>query len=390
VSEAVRYVRSKVETVIMGGPWPAAVASEVSRLGVERVFLLASSHLEQAIACSSQLGDALGGRLVGYATGVLPHTSRSQAVEIARSARAANADALVTVGGGSAVDAAKMVQICLEHDVEHTDDLDAFRVVVHDGGEHEIPTFRGPTVPHIAVPTTLSGGEFNHSAGATDPRSHRKESFSHPSLAPVVVVHDPELTLHTPSRLWLSTGVRSLDRAIESLCSLRSNLYGDVTAQQAIRLLRAGLLESSADDSSLDARAKCLLGVQLSQEPKQAGVPMGASRAIGHVIGGLLGVPHGMTSCAVLPSVLRYNRDCNSARQALVSAAMEHDGEAAADVVERFIRQLGLPTSLTELGVTADDHDAIAVACLRDRFLYANPRPIRSAGDVKAILALAA
>ena len=157
-----------------------------------------------------------------------------------------------------------------------------------------------------------------------------------------------------------------------------------------MRLLSAGLPQVKANPLDMDARLTCQLGVLNSMVPIQGGVPMGASHAIGHILGGTCDVPHGYTSCVMLPNVLRFNAPVNGERQALVSEAFGRAGEAAADVVGEFIAALGMPRTLRDVSVTPDLFDLIAKNSLHDRWLHTNPRKIDGAADVVKILEMAA
>src|SRR5260370_12550444 len=112
------------------------------------------------------------------------------------------------------------------------------------------------------------------------------------------------------------------------------------------QMLAQALPRVKANPGDLDARMDCQIGTWLSMAPLSAGVPMGASHGIGYVLGALFDVPHGYTSCVMLPSVMRWNKQDNAERQALVSEAMGQPGKDAADVLDGFIRGLGLPPSL--------------------------------------------
>ena len=113
---------------------------------------------------------------------------------------------------------------------------------------------------------------------------------------------------------------------------------------------------------------------------------MGASHGIGHVLGGTAGVPHGYTSCIMLPHVLRFNTPVNADRQARVSEALGRPGEPAADVVAALIAGLGLPGRLRDVGVKAEQLDQIAVESMHDRWVHTNPRRIAGPQDVRTLL----
>ena len=117
-------------------------------------------------------------------------------------------------GGGSVTDAGKLMQICLRHNVTKYEDLDAYHVDVKTDGTRRVPEFDGPIVRQIAIPTTLSGGEFQPGGGCTDNRNKVKRSYRHPLLIPRVTILDPAPTVHTPMWVWLSTGVRAVDHPL--------------------------------------------------------------------------------------------------------------------------------------------------------------------------------
>ena len=127
----------------------------------------------------------------------------------------------------------------------------------------------------------------------------------------------------------------------------------------------------------------------LSMVGPMAGVSRGASHGIGHVLGGTADVPHGYTSCIMLPHVLRYNEPVNAAQQAMVSALLDRPDDAAADVVGDLISSLGMPRRLRDVGVTRAQFQEIAEHSMHDRFIPTNPRKISSPDDVLEILEMA-
>ena len=140
----------------------------------------------------------------------------------------------------------------------------------------------------------------------------------------------------------------------------------------------------------LDARMDCQIGTWLSTGPLTSGVPMGASHGIGYVLGAEFGVPHGYTSCVMLPSVMRWNKSANAERQALVAAAMGRPDEDAGDVLDAFIRNLGMPRSLREVKVGPEHFDRIAQQAMATPWVPRNPRKIEGPAQVREILELAA
>jgi len=384
------YTHYPQERVYFGAAFEEALATEAARVGARRLFVMASATLARDTDLVARLHARLGEGVAAVATGMAPHTPRDAVLEMARAARDARADLVVTLGGGSLTDAGKMVRLCLQHGIRDVDGFDAYRAVTHADGRSERRDFAPPSVPQITVPTTLSGGEFGITAGCTDTRIPAKQAYRHERFIPRAVILDPEVTRPTPEWLWLSTGMRAVDHCVETLCSPLASFQSDGAALNGLRLLASALPRCKTDPTDLDARLACQVGAWQSMEHNQSGVPMGASHGIGHVLGGTCNVPHGHTSCVMLPAVLRWNAPVNAARQARVSEAMGRPGVEAASVVEDFVRALGQPGRLAEVGVGRERFDAIGHHAMQDRYIHSNPRPITSPAQVLEILELAA
>ncbi|MDX5358320.1 MAG: iron-containing alcohol dehydrogenase [Rhodobacterales bacterium] len=386
-------VLTATERVTFGQPAAQAIAAEAATLGASRVMLIASKSLAENTDEIARIEQALGDRHAATFTGVAPHVPRTDVIAATEMARDCNADLIVSVGGGSVTDCAKIVPICLSNDIRTADQMGAYHIQVNEAGELVnpgfLPSFKQQTVRTICVPTTLSGGEFNPLSGATDPATKHKQGYQQRMMAPVTVILDPAMSKHTPDWLFFSTGVRALDHAIETLQSFQSNDYCDGLADSALRLLVDGLPRVKANPDDLEARMKCQIGVWQSMLPIIGGVPMGASHAIGHVLGGLCDVPHGYTSCVMSPFVLRWNASVNAERQKRISAAFGQPDKAAGDLVDAFITGLGMPRSLSAVGVTEDRFQTIAEYTMQDIWGRTNPRQINGPDDFLQILATA-
>jgi len=372
--------------IVYGTDFDAALKRELELTGERRIYVLASGTLARSTDVIGRLRAALGERCTGVCTSIGAHTPRSDVVAAANAARAAEADLLLSVGGGSVTDAAKMVAICLGNGITDPGALDAYHVKVQADGSTQRPSFKPPSLASVIVPTTLSAGEFSATAGCTDNVRNVKHMYFHPQATPRTVILDPAATVHTPQWLWLSTGVRALDHAVEDLCSTSSTPFSDGTSFHALRLLGRGLRAVKAKPDDLAARLDCQLGAWMSMIGTSAGVAKGASHGIGHVLGGTAGVPHGYTSCVMLPHVLRFNFTVNAERQKLVSEALGRAGVPAADVLAELVADLGLPRTLREVGVDAQLLDRIAAESMHDRWIHTNPRRIDGPAAVRALL----
>ncbi len=168
------YRFPQIESVVFGKPFGEALAQEVDRLDARAVFILASGTLARTTDTVDRLRQVLGNRIAGVCAKIGAHTPRTDVVAAANAAREASADLLVTVGGGSVTDAAKMVGLCLGNGVTEPTQLDEYRAQIAADGTIQRPEIRSPTVRSIAIPTTLSAGEFTASAGCTDTDAARQ------------------------------------------------------------------------------------------------------------------------------------------------------------------------------------------------------------------------
>src|SRR5262249_38176342 len=173
---------------------------------------------------------------------------------------------------------------------------------------------------------------------------------------------------------------------VEDICSPQCQPISEGASYHALKLLGRGLLRVKADALDLEARLDCQMGAWLSMVGSQTGVPKGASHGIGHVLGGTAHVPHGYTSCVMLPHVLRFNHAVNPDRQAVVSAALGYPNQPAADLVGGLIASLGLPAGLRDVGVEPDQLDSIAELSMHDRWIHTNPRKIDGPPVVRELL----
>ncbi|WP_041799030.1 iron-containing alcohol dehydrogenase [Rhodopseudomonas palustris] len=370
-----------MEEVVYGQPAAAAIAAQIDRIGAQRALLMVSGTLNRTTDEIAKIRDAIGPRCAGVFDAMPAHSPRSAVIAAANQARAVGADLLVTVGGGSITDGAKAVQICLANDIGTVAEMD--RVANR-------PSPVAPIVRQISVPTTISGGEFSAMAGVTNEATRVKEKFAHPLVMPRAAILDPAITVHTPEWLFLSTGIRAVDHCVEAICSGEAHPYGDAQALHGLAMLASALPRVKADATDLDARLDCQIGTWLSMGALSSGVPMGASHGIGYVLGAVFDVPHGHTSCVMLPAVMRWNKSVNRERQALVAAAMGHPGKDAGDVLDALIRVLGMPRSLREVNVGPEHFERIADQAMGTPWVPRNPRKIDGPAQVREILELAA
>jgi maleylacetate reductase len=354
-----------MQRVHSGRPAAEALADEVALHGAERVFLVVSNTLRHKTDEVKKIELALGSRLIGIFDSVRPHVPREDVCAAYAAAAPLKPDMLVSFGGGSVTDATKILAVSLKHGLSTPESMEGYHIVVHPDHTITAPAFEGPDLPVVLIPTTLSGGEFNALSGATDKKVNVKQGYVH-----------PKMTVHTPEWIWFSTGVRSLDHCFETLGSLNSNHYWDGMAMNGLRLLSQGLGAVKANPKDLGARQMCQEGAWCSMVAIVSGLPMGISHAVGHALGGSFDVPHGYTSCVMSPFALDFNESVNGHRQKLISAALGEPDTRASVLADRLIRSLGMPRSLTEVGLKEADLAPLAGFTFQDIWCGTNPRPV--------------
>ena len=292
-----------------------------------RAFVITGRTLDEKTDLVRRVEGVLGEKHAGTHVGMGEHTPGSAVELAAGEAESSGADMLVSVGGGSVIDGTKAVARQLGYPAQ------------------------------VAVPTTLSGAEWAHRVGVTDEAAGKKAGFADPKTVPPVVILDPEASVFTPERLWLSTGIRALDHAVEGFLYGGDHPVTDVTGLEGARRLMGLLPVSRARPEDLEARAELQVAAWLSYFGP-LNTPMGLSHELGRRIGASYGVPHGVTSCITLaPSLEVAEETTPKERWRLLAEALGGD---SARQVASLVRGLGLPHRLRDVGVPEDEFAGIA------------------------------
>lgn len=377
-----------LQRVVHGPGATAQLAREADRLGVRRILLVTGTTLATKTELPARVRSILGGRVAGTFTATAQHVPRDAVRAGVAAAREVGADALVSLGGGSAIDCAKAVALVLAEDER----WDECRVVFELPDTLRVPALAAPKLPHLAVPTTLSGAEFTHIAGVTRTDAGVKEIFLDPQLVPRVVFLDPAFTLATGPGLWASTGIKALDHAVESVYSVKHNPFTDALCLEAVRLLFEHLERSITAPEDLDAR----LALQHAAWLACFGITntwVGLGHALCHQVGARCGVPHGVAAGILLPHAMAFNRPTTIERQALLARAMGAAGATTAEAavtagtrVGGLVQSLRLPSRLRDVGVDREALPVIAEHTARDFVVRTNPRPIQGAAEILELL----
>jgi alcohol dehydrogenase len=356
--------RSAASKVILRPGARRELGRELAELGVRRPLVLSGART----ARSALFRDAVAslGEHAEF-TDVPPHSSVETVAAVAELARKSGADGFAAIGGGSASDTAKAAALWLAEGGALEQHASRFtppdRLV--------IPELRQPKLPIAALPATASGAEVTPSAGVRT-ADGRKLIFSDVKLAGRLIVLDPEANVEVPAAVMLSTGMNGLAHCVEGLYSTTRTPVSTAVALHGIRLFEAALPRVAREPESAAGRAELLAAAHLG------GLVLLNARtclhhAICHAIGAVTGAAHGDANSVMLPHVAAFN-------YAVAPA------EVPVERLRELQAALGVPTRLREIGVPQDALATVARKTMGERGLYFNPRPVRDAGEIEALL----
>ena len=314
---------SRLERVIYGPGKIAALKDEMERRQLERA-LVVTTDVVAALPILQQVTGALGSRCAGVFSKVIQHVPRGTVNELEKEIERVNADSLISFGGGSPIDSCKVAAYGMLPKRE---------------------------LIHIAVPTTLSAAEYTHAGGVTDETTRVKSGVYDPRVLPRTVINDPVLTLSTPDWLWVTTGMRALDHAIECAYAIRHQPISDALASKSIALMEEHLPASirTEGDQRLAHRGHCQVAAWFS---------------IYGAMNTRWDVPHGVTSCITLPTAMRFMADVAPQRFGPIAEGYKIPFDpanpkpaalACADRTEQFIAQFDVPKKLRDAKVPRNE-----------------------------------
>ena len=381
MSELSVFEMPRVRRVVQGAGARGELAGELDAAGLGRVLLLSGKTVGASPEFAA-LREQLGPRLAGVFTGVEAHNPVERVVETIERARESGAEAIAAVGGGSPIDAAKLAALGVVEGVASTDELASFALQFEYPSTVRARELERTPLPVFAIPTTLSAAEWDGFAGSVDHARDTKDLTRYLELTPEVVLLDPELCASTPRDLWAQTGVRALDHAVETAYARNAHPYTSALAAGALELLAANLPRSAADPGDYEAALSCQIAAWMSIIGVH-NVSLGLSHAIGHQLGAL-GIPHGVTSCIMLPHVMRFLEPVTGDQQRAMAAALaraqgsETPGPAA-DHVEVLLTELGVPRRVSDYGIPREKMEGVATASLADLVVRESPRKVDEA-----------
>lgn len=380
------YAISLVPKVLIGAGSRRRVAEEAARFGAGSVFLVTSPSLERsglAAGLAGTLEEA--GLTVRLYAAVSPEPTFADFDRMMAAMAEGSADLVVGMGGGSALDLAKLAAVMARNPGHVSDYV----------GVDQVP---GPGLPMIMLPTTAgTGAEATPNAILTNTTARLKQGIVSPHLLPQVAILDEELTLGLPPEMTAYTGMDALTHALESYVARRANPLSQLLSLEAARLIVRWLPRAVADGQNREARAAMLYASYL------AGVTItnagtGAVHALAYPLGGEFGVPHGLANSLLMPHVFGVNARGLEALYGNLARELgwAEPGEPAAEAARGLVAglhdlnaRLGIPASLREIAIPEQALPDLAQAAMGvTRLMQNNPRPL-SADEVLEAFRLA-
>lgn len=329
-------------TVLFGSGKSAATAEAMERLGVSRAFVLSTpQQADDALAIAAELG----GRAAGTFTRAAMHTPVTVSEEAVVAARAAGADCVIALGGGSTTGLGKAI---------------ALRT----------------GLPQIVIPTTYAGSEATDILGQTE--NGEKTTLRDPRVLPELVIYDPDLTVGLPVAMSVTSGLNAMAHAAEALYAPDRNPVTSLMAVEGLVAMKTALPAIVKNPRDLEARSAALYGAWLCGTVLGA-VAMSLHHKLCHTLGGSFETPHAQTHAIMLPHTVTFNED--AVPDLLAPAAIHFGGHLGRGLWD-FANAIGAPMRLADLALSEADLDRAADIATKNP--YQNPRPI----DRSAIRAL--
>ena len=290
-----------------------------------------------------------------------------------RAYRSGGHDGVVAFGGGSALDAGKVVAFMSGQ----TRPLWDFE----DVGDWWTRADPAGIAPVVAVPTTAgTGSEVGRAGVILNEETHQKKIIFHPKMMPRIVIADPELTVGLPPHVTAATGIDAFVHCFEAFCAPGFHPLADGVALEGMRLIQRFLPRAYADGKDIEARAQMLAAASMGATAFQKG--LGGVHAIAHPVGSWFNTHHGLTNAVILPYVMTYNRNAIADKADVITRVLDLPArgfEGFLAWVLEMRRGLGIPHSLAEIGVSADKAAIIGREAAIDPSAGGNPIPVNAA-----------
>ncbi|MBB4265252.1 iron-containing alcohol dehydrogenase [Roseospira visakhapatnamensis] len=348
----------------------AEVAEACAALGMTRPLLVTDAGLASLPITVRALEGLKGGGLdATLFSDVQPNPTEANLAAGIAAYRAGGHDGVVAFGGGSGLDLGKLIAF-MQGQTRPVWDFE-------DIGDWWTRADAEAIAPIVAVPTTAgTGSEFGRAGVVTNSETHVKTIIFHPRMLPGIVICDPELTVGLPPILTAGTGMDAFIHSLEAYCSPHYHPMSQGIALEAMRLIKENLPRAHSDGKDIEARAHMMAASGMGAVAFQKG--LGAIHALAHPVGALYDTHHGTTNACIMPAVLRFNRPAIEDRIDRLAAYLGIAGgfDGFLDYVTGLRAALGIPDSLTDMGVDGARLDEMAAMAADDPSCGGNPLPL--------------
>jgi alcohol dehydrogenase class IV len=358
-------------TTIWAGPGRIAELPDAcARAGIKRPLIVTDEGLAGAPMIKSALAALRDSALFSAVRG---NPAASHVEAGLRAYRAGGHDGVVAFGGGSALDAGKVVAFMSGQ----TRPLWDFE----DIGDWWTRADPAGIAPVVAVPTTAgTGSEVGRAGVILNEETHQKKIIFHPQMMPRIVISDPELTVRLPRAVTAATGIDAFVHCFEAFCAPGFHPLADGVALEGMRLIQRYLPRACADGSDIEARAQMLAAASMGATAFQKG--LGGVHAIAHPVGSWFNTHHGLTNAVILPYVITFNRIAIAEKTEIIARVLNLPApgfDGFLDWVLQMRLELGIPHSLADIGVSADKAVIIGREAAIDPSAGGNPIPVNAA-----------
>jgi alcohol dehydrogenase class IV len=358
-------------TTIWAGPGRIAeLANACSSAGIKRPLLVT----DEGLAGSPMIRNALAALKDGALFGAVRGNPAASHVEAGlRAYRAGDHDGVVAFGGGSALDVGKVVAFMSgqTRPLWDFEDIGDWWTRAHPAG----------IAPVVAVPTTAgTGSEVGRAGVILNEETHQKKIIFHPQMMPRIVIADPDLSVGLPRAVTAATGMDAFVHCFEAFCAPGFHPLADGVALEGMRLIHRYLPRACADGKDIEARAHMLAAASMGATAFQKG--LGGVHAIAHPVGSWFNTHHGLTNAVILPYVITFNRTAIEDKADVITRVLDlprRGFDGFLDWVLTLRRELGIPHSLADIGVSADKAAIVGREAAIDPSAGGNPIPVDAA-----------
>ena len=361
--------------VYCGPPALAALPAELDRVGAKRVLLVHGRSIGSQTELLGQISESLGARMAGQFDGVVAQSPISAVEAAARAVATCDADALISIGGGSAVVTARAANIL----VSEGRDLRELATHRDPSGKLVSPKLSRPKLPHLIVPSTPTTAFAKAGCAVWDPEHQERLALFDPKTRAQGVLMAPSVALTSPAWLVLGAALNAFSMSVESLESDMNDPLAEAMLAHALRLLLDGLPRLMQDPGDGDTRLRLMLAAQMAGEGSDyAGG--GLAQAVSRAAGPLSTAPNGILEAILLPAALHFASAAAGTTERIARAlglprvAEESVEGRVVGAVDAFLRRLDVPTRLRDAGLSRDALDVVVDRAMDDWTLATAPR----------------